>query len=374
MTAGLLFTSGCEAPTIPIMRAPRHVLFLVLVLAVLFSGCRGLGRKFNQALPAFLRSDPGAKEMSIFAEVAQTREWTPEELKAQEDLFNKALKAHSKKRYDDAADVLEDYLDLYPTSRFDERARFLLGESYYLDGQYGRAFEAFKDFNDLYLLSDYSPQIAEYQYQIGLSYIEGRQAVFFGIFSNKSRGEEYLNHVVERFPTSKRAADAQWAIARYYMSDREWGKAADAFKFLTDNYEQSEWYAAALYNEAYCLYRLVKGVAYDPQVMKDARKAFERYLREFPDGDWSAEAASFRDEVWALEAGHLLLVAEWYIGRGHPYSSRYYLEQVRVRFPGTKAAERAATLLEDLPGGNVDIPVGPPAETPASRPAPGEGS
>ena len=55
---------------------------LAVLLAFAAVGCKNISRRFNQALPEFLRAEPGAVEMKIFAEVRQARDWTPEELKA----------------------------------------------------------------------------------------------------------------------------------------------------------------------------------------------------------------------------------------------------------------------------------------------------
>ena len=100
---------------VPALAVPALVVCLVL------PGCAGFGRKFNQALPEFMRAEPGAKEMEIISEVRRAREWSPAELEAQEALFRKAEGSLKDKEYSEAISLLEEYLETYPTSRFDER-------------------------------------------------------------------------------------------------------------------------------------------------------------------------------------------------------------------------------------------------------------
>lgn len=322
-----------------------RVASLIILLPAFCCACSGLGREFNQALPEFMRSDPGAKEKEIYANVRRAREWSEAELADQRRLFEQAREAFRDGRHDEAASLLEDYLERYPVSSRDEQVRFLLGRSHYEDDEYQAAFSAFKDFAELYVVSDHTSEVMEYEYRMGKDFIEGNRSILFGIISNRGRGEEILNHVVERFPNGERAPDAQWLLSRYYMKEESWEKAAGAFGFLADNYPDSEWFGAARYYQAYGLYRQVKGPQYDPGIIRRAREAFEAYLRQVPEGAWREDAVTLRDQLERMEAEHLLLVGEWYLDQGRPYSARYYFESTRVRFPGTPAAERARELL-----------------------------
>jgi outer membrane protein assembly factor BamD (BamD/ComL family) len=326
----------------------------LLIVVIASPACRSLGRDINNALPAFLRAEPGKEEMAIFAKVRASREWSEEDLARQKELF-------------------EDYLDQYPTSVYDEAARYHLGEAHFLDDDYHAAAAAFRDFAAVYPVSALVPKVAELQYTMGLAFIEGRRSTFLGIFSNRGAGVTILTELVETFPRSARAADAQWALARHYMDHEEdWPRARRAFRFLSDRYRTSPWYKAALFDEGYAIYRQVKGAVYDPQLMKDAQAAFERYLREAPEGDLAGQARGIATEMEDLQASHLLEVGNWYVAQGKEYTSRFYFVKARALFPRSPAAAEAERALLELgPLAPAPAPPAPPAEEAAPGAGPG---
>ncbi len=370
--SGIYHSADGEPP--PMERSAHRFAALVLAAAAL-AGCRGLSREFNQSLPEFIRADPGAEEMEIFAKIRQTRDWTEEDLNRQKELFDAALGAYEEGRYDEAADLIEEFLEQYPGSVYDERARFVMGDAHFRDDEWGHAFTVSKDFAALYPVSIYGPQVMETEYAMGKDYIEGRRATFFGIFTQRGTGEKIMNHIVEAFPSGARAPDAQWALGRYYMEDDDWVKARTAFQYLADHYRTSEWYAPSLYYAAYCAYRRVKGTVYDPRVVAESKIAFETYLREAPDGPWRADAEAIASELEETQAAHLYEVGDWYVGQGKEYTARYYFLKVVTLHPRTGAAVPAQKGLDRL-GSGEPSPTPPPepdsGAPPAAEPPPAE--
>lgn len=341
---------------------------LVLASLVFLLGCRGLSREFNQSLPDFLRADPGKEEMQIFAKVRQAREWSEEDLSRQKDLFDEIETDYREGRFETAGDLLEDYLEQYPGSQYDERARFLLGNARFKEDAFEKSFSAFKDFSALYPVSDLGAEVVELEYVMGKDFLDGLRSTFFGIFSNASIGEKIMEHIVENYPSSARASDAQWALARYHMRDEDWPKAQAAFRFVATQYPTSEWYTPALFYAAYCQYRQVKGAPYDPTTMRGTREGFELFLRESEGSPWRNDAKEIVLEMESLEAEHILVIAEWYVGQGREFSARFYFMKVVTLYPQTSAAERAKAALaafapEALPSEAV------PAPEPSPEPA-----
>jgi outer membrane protein assembly factor BamD (BamD/ComL family) len=353
-------------------RAIRGV--LVLLLAVAFSGCSSVSRRITSGLPDWLVPAPGAEESTRLRELLLTKEWTEEEIATQRAEVDAIEALYGEEEYSDAVDRIEAFLEQYPSTDFDERLRYLLGMANYRDDDLKAAFRNFREFSDLYVVSDYYDEIMEVVYGIGKEYIEGEHSAFFGIFPNKGTGERMLNFVVERFPTGRRAPDAQWLVATYYFEDEGWLRADAAYKYLAETWPDSPWAAPSLYNSAYAKYRLVKGVVYDPLSMERARKAFETYIEKVPDGPERGTATKLKDELVSREASHLLSIAEWYIGQDKAYSSRLYLNELRARFPQSAQAKRARELLaQTLPAGEV-LPPDPEPKSDGDEPKTKEAS
>ena len=334
--------------------------FFVLVLAAgLLGGCRGLSREIQQSLPEFMRADPGTEEMEIFAKVRKVRDYTPEDEANQLRTLQTAREEYLGGQHDEAVTRIEEYLEQYPASRHDEDARFLMALALYHGGEPLAAYLTLKDFSALYPVSDRSRQAMEIEYSVGKDYLAGKHSTFFGLFSQESRGEDILNHVVETYPSGRRAPDAQWLLARYQMNEGAWPEAHAAFQFLAEQYKTSEWFAPSLFYAAYAKYRQIKGSVYDPVTMADARRGFETYLRDVPNGAWVAEAREIATEIEEIEAQHLLGVGNWYLDQGKPYTARYYFMNVMARFPSSTAAEEARAT---LPKAQASVPS---AEKPA---------
>lgn len=332
-----------------------------LLALVLLGACSGLGREINQALPAFLRSDPGREEMEIFERVRRLREWTPEDL-ADQDRRVAEIEEHRRNReLGSMESKIKGYLEIYPASVHDEDLRFLLAETFYLDDEWRSAFRQYREFGAIYPLSPHGPAVVERIYEMGRSYLAGERSTFFGIFSQKSVGIEMLEHLIETYPKSRRASDSQYALARHRMDVREWSQARADFRFLHEQYRESEWAPSALFYDAYCSYRQVKGSVYDPKTMGEAVRSFERYLAQVEDGEFERDARTFIAELRELQAEHMFRVGDWYAGAGKPYSSRFYFLSVLTRHPESGAAARARARLADLEErGLIGEPLVPP--------------
>jgi TolA-binding protein len=321
-----------------------------LVVALVFlAGCTGLGRRVNQALPEFMRGEPGAEEKERMLALQQRLQAPPGASAARTRAFQQARNAYDRCQFDCAADFFEDFIEDYPASEYDEEARFLLGESHFRDNDYSAAFAAYKEYAESYPISNRAPCIEERVYKMGCAYLSGRRRMFFGIFSSRGLGEEMFVWLVQTYPNAPRADDAQWALGRYYVSEQDWPKAAAAFDFLVKQYPNSEWLSGARYYTGYTRYRQVKGTVYDQAIVRESRKRFVAYLEEEPDGQWRADAQRLICVLDEIAAQKLLNVAQWYIDQDRCWSARYYLVRLQTLHPSSRAAARGSAILAGLP-------------------------
>ncbi len=333
---------------------------LLLLLLPFFASCRSLSREVNSALPDFLRASPGGEEMKLFKELHEGRAWSADDLERQDRLRSDIVQVYQSGDWEECGELVRGYIDDFAISRHDQELRFLLADSLYRDDEWDLSFDAFKEYLALYPVSSWSEPSMQIIYRMGLECIEGRRSAFLGIFGRRAKGVEMLRNLVETFPGGGRAADAQWALARYSMHEGDHVAAVEEFGVLVERWPESEWNAAALYYAAWCRYRLIKGEAYDGATMEQARDSFERYLREARHQGWADEARAALGEIVELEAQHQLTVAEWYLGMEKPWAARYWLTKLTVLHGSTAAGQRAKVLLDMLPGAAV-VPATAPA-------------
>jgi|GEM_PF-5157686 outer membrane protein assembly factor BamD (BamD/ComL family) len=328
----------------------RRAFTLPLLLIVLVSGgCRSLSRELNDALPDFLRSTPGADEMKILADLKKAEEPAVEDSERQKEALAELRQVRADGDFEECADLAADFTDEWPSSSHDEEVRMLRADSLYRDDDWSECFAAWREYFERYPVSEHANTGMETLYRVGLEYIEGRRAAFFGVFSRVDKGEEILRYLVETFPGGARAADAQWLVARHSLQEGDWQAAAMDFQLLAERWPDSAWQSAALYYTSWCRYRAIKGAAYDPGMMRLAREGFERYLEQARHQGWAGEAKATLAELTELQAEHLLTVAEWYIDQGEPWAARWWLMKLDMTEATTRAGKKAKELLNSLP-------------------------
>ncbi|MSR74308.1 MAG: outer membrane protein assembly factor BamD [Planctomycetes bacterium] len=345
----------------------RKAPVLLLLILPLCTSCRSLSRDLNKALPEFMRASPGGEEMKLFKELHEGRDWSADDLERQDRLHAEVVRVYTAADWEECAEQVRDYLDDYGLSRYDQELRFLLADSLYRDDEWDNAYDSFKEYLALYPVSSWSEPSMQILYRMGLGCIEGQRSAFLGIFGRRAKGVEILRMLVETFPGGSRAADAQWALARYSMSEGEYEAAALEYRVLTERWPESEWNSAALYYTAWCGYRQMKGAAYDAATMKHARESFERYLLTARQQGWAGEARAALTDISEMEAQHLLVVAEWYLDMDKPWAARFWLMKLSVLHASTAAGQKAKALLATLPGAEtppIAVPMVPATGNP----------
>lgn len=324
----------------------QHALtLLLLVLASgLLSGCSGFGRKINQALPEFLRSEPGEQEIERLGKRRRSLARTSEEAAQIRMTYEQAAALYKGGEYEEAAEATEDLLEIYPDSAYDQAARLLLIRAYMEDDEYYDAAVALRKFLELHPVSERSGEVEDLAYSMAEGYLSGEQDLW--IFDRRADGIKLLEDLVIHFPNGRLADDAWWRISQYHMEDENWIEAQAAFDAIVDRHKESEWAPVSLYYRGYCRFMRIKGVEYDRENMIAALKDFDRYLKDYPDGGEASEALSRANEVRESLARKNVEIARWYEGGGHSGAARFYYRSTVARYGNTKAADEARQALE----------------------------
>ncbi|MCK4307082.1 tetratricopeptide repeat protein [candidate division WOR-3 bacterium] len=136
-------------------------------------------------------------------------------------------------QYDEAIGSYETILEDYPKSDIVREAQFQMGATYYSAQEYEDAVREFQKFIDLYPGDPLRDQ-ARTQIQTVL-YIWGQQ------------DREVLVELIEKYPGSEFAAEAQWQIAAEIYNDEEYEEAIKEFQKLVVNFPESPKTAEAQY-------------------------------------------------------------------------------------------------------------------------------
>jgi outer membrane protein assembly factor BamD len=177
-----------------------------------------------------------------------------------EKLWSEADQAFSDEAYEYAVERYKKLLDEHPFDSRAEEAELKIAQSYYLSRRYPEAIAAFGDFERMHPTS---PNLAQVEYYLGMSYLA--QA------STSDRDQQahtnaltYFRNLIDRFPHSSWAEKARLRmrechealakhesdIARYYLRQGNMKAAEARLRGLLTEYPESDATALALHDFA----------------------------------------------------------------------------------------------------------------------------
>jgi outer membrane protein assembly factor BamD len=121
-----------------------------------------------------------------------------------DELYAEGEQALDRRRYDEARQAFQKIVERHPNSSFAPRARFLIGEASYREGEFEKAIKEFETFMSFYPRH----QIADLvQYRLAMSYYDQMKPV------EQDQGltvkaVEQFRKLVKEFPDSRYATDA----------------------------------------------------------------------------------------------------------------------------------------------------------------------
>jgi outer membrane protein assembly factor BamD len=217
----------------------------------------------------------------------------PQALLPAADLYAQGEKELDRSRYADARLAFKKIVERHPQSTYAPRARFLIGESYYREGEWDKAIKEFETFLSFYPRH----QIADLvQFRLAMSYydqlkpVEQDQAI-------TGKAMEAFKTLVREYPESRYAADAlakidicrgrlaqkELFVASYYLNQGNPAAARQRLENVIKNYPRT-----LVIPEA--LYRLGEVYAGEGRT-QEAQDTFRRLAAEYSYTEWGRRAA-----------------------------------------------------------------------------------
>ncbi len=169
----------------------------------------------------------------------------PAEDTAQE-LYELGVESMAAKEYADAAEAFSKLKDRFPFSPYAAQAEIGLGDAYYLDGEYALASDTYQEFEALHPRHE---MIEYVLYQIGMANFKSFSSIDKPL-NRITTAAEYFRRLVEAFPNSKYAPEAESAIvecrrklaeheifvADFYWRAERFGAAWERYRYVAVNY------------------------------------------------------------------------------------------------------------------------------------------
>lgn len=165
------------------------------------------------------------------------------------ELFDKAMKALKKGKFDIARLDLQTLLNTYPDSEYQMRAKLAVGDTWYKEGGSAALTQAESEYKDFITFFPNTPEAAEAQMKIGDIYFQQMEKPDRDP-QNAVQAEAAYRQMIEQFPDSTlipRAkqrlrevqevmAQRQFEIGQFYASQENWPGAIARLQTVADSY------------------------------------------------------------------------------------------------------------------------------------------
>jgi outer membrane protein assembly factor BamD len=209
------------------------------------------------------------------------------------DLYAAGELEMTKKRYEDARLPFRKVVERHPQSSYAPRARFLIGEAYYREGEFDKAIKEFESFLAFFPRHEISDLV---QFRLAMSYYDQMKPVEQDQSITAKAGEQFRK-LVREYPDSRYASDAlskveicrgrlaqkELWIASYYIDQGNAPAARQRLELVLREYARTLVVPEALYRLA--------DVDTQEGRLQDARGRLERLANEFPYTEWGRRAA-----------------------------------------------------------------------------------
>jgi outer membrane protein assembly factor BamD len=217
----------------------------------------------------------------------------PQPLPPAADLYAEGESQLGKSRYEDARTAFRKVVERHPQSGFAPKARFLMGEAYYREGQFDKSIKEFEGFMAFYPRHEIADLV---QYRLAMSYYDQMKPVEQDQEITRNAMEAF-KVLVREYPESRYAADAlakidicrgrlaqkELWVASYYLNQGNPGAARQRLEKVVKEYPRT-----LVIPEA--LYRLAEVYADDGRTDESLRM-FRQLADEYPYTEWGKRAA-----------------------------------------------------------------------------------
>jgi len=217
----------------------------------------------------------------------------PQALPPASELYAEGETQLNKSRYEEARVSFRKVVERHPQSGYAPRARFLVGEAYYREGQFDKAIKEFDGFMAFYPRHEIADLV---QFRLSMSYYDQMKPVEQDQEITR-KAMEAFKVLVREYPESRYAADAlakidicrgrlaqkELWVAAYYINQGNPAAARQRLEKVIKDYPRT-----LIIPEA--LYRLGEVYSSDGRP-EDSQRMFKQAADEYPYTEWGRRAA-----------------------------------------------------------------------------------
>lgn len=276
----------------------------------------------------------------------------PTELKAAEaeagDLLRQAQDQEAAGKSGAAASTYKRIVEKYPLTSFAPMAQFRLASNYEREGKFSKAFETYQELVDTYKQSAQFSEAIDRQAAIATQSRSEKLGSFLGIPKKLDTTQqiEMFEKVISNAPRGRRAAEAQFEIARIHEEDNSPDLAIAAYKKVVEDYPASPLAAEAQSKVSKGYLGKVEDGSRDASNVEKARLAADQAAGLFPDMS-GQDLSDTRAQVDEIAAENAWKTGRFYEKQGNHRAALVYYSDV-LRSPGSPHFAEARERINDM--------------------------
>ena len=266
-----------------------------------------------------------------------------------------AVALFDRQQYDHAHGEFRKLLKAYANSPQAPEAQYYLGRCEEEQGNYYKAFLAYRKTTQVYPSTMRFDEILEREYRIANHFLSGKKRKVFGIAAllpARDKAIEIFEAIVEDGPFSEYGELAQYKLGLAHVALANFEQAVSAFEQVISRYPNSPLVDDARFQIAMASLKGTFSAGYDQSPTDMAIRELKSFHREYPGSELLEEAEQRTEELRERRAEHEYQVGQFYEGRKRLAAAVTSYETIIDRYAETswapKAAERITVLESSL--------------------------
>ena len=269
-----------------------------------------------------------------------------------EKLYQKAVELIQKEQYGSARGKYKKITKKYPDSSLSAAAQFGIGETYYYQRKYKKAFEAYRKLLDKHNSFPDMDKALERQFDIAGIYYDKKPkklpVLTVKVPARRKPAIGFYEDIIREVPFSKHAETSRYRVGRIYDDYNNYDEAIAAYTKLLDEFPKSKMAPDALYRTGRCYVGKAFGRRYDELSLEQAKIMFSTYLRRYPDGEKAIEIKRTMAQLDERAAYGNYEIALFYDKKKKYKSARIYYSTIINDFPDTQWADVAVARVRKI--------------------------
>jgi outer membrane protein assembly factor BamD len=268
-----------------------------------------------------------------------------------EQLFHIAQEAEKRNNLNRAIHAYRSLVRKYPKDALAPGSAFRAAELLEQTGSALASAEAYRYVVEKYTTSPHFDEAIEAQFRIGEMFLSGKKKTkLLGISIGNSldRAVEIFAAVIRTAPYGKYTARAQFDIGRAREKEGANDAAVQAYQAVIEKFPNSPVAPDAQYQLGYLYFTAARNGIKDLSAASKARTAFQDFLYRYPNSEKAAQAKANLAMLEHKQTSSSLDIAKYYDKQKYYRAAVIYYNEVIRQQPGSTESERAKERLDQL--------------------------